>query len=164
MPELNEQNLTPSPMFSGRKVSLFVIALFLIIAAGALFYITKYPNITFKSDLDPREIPYRSQPIEWKKCGDEYLIARESQSDEFDAGTAECGTFDVPANYLTELGNDLPDLSIAVLKSPALDQKNKLGTLFYGLSTAKNCFILRPKSNALDMVQSNHQPLKDAIG
>ena len=37
----------------------------------------------------------------------------------------------MPASYSSEFGRDLPDLSIAVLKSPALDQANKLGTLYF---------------------------------
>jgi pimeloyl-ACP methyl ester carboxylesterase len=57
-------------------------------------------------------------PVDWRNS-------------EFDASAAQCGEFAVPATYSDIIGKDLPDLTIKMLRTPALDQANKLGTLFF---------------------------------
>jgi pimeloyl-ACP methyl ester carboxylesterase len=57
-------------------------------------------------------------PVDWRNS-------------EFDSSAAQCGEFAVPATYSDIIGKDLPDLTIKMLRTPALDQENKLGTLFF---------------------------------
>ena len=74
---------------------------------------------------------YRSQEIKWDACGESMFVPVDWRDSKFDASAAQCGEFAVPATYSQIVGKDLPDLSIKVLRSPALDQENKLGTLFF---------------------------------
>ena len=132
MTELHDQDLEP------RKRS-FVQDLVIWISVGTLlgwgatsafdFYETWSESKQGKTDLDISS--YMSQSVKWNSCDEDMFIPADWQSEEFDSDAAECGTFDVPASYSSEFGRDLPDLTIAVLKSPALDQANKLGTLYF---------------------------------
>jgi pimeloyl-ACP methyl ester carboxylesterase len=74
---------------------------------------------------------YRSQSIDWTSCDESMLVPVDWRNLEFDAGTAQCGEYAVPATYSEIVGKDLPDLTIKMLRTPALDQANKLGTLFF---------------------------------
>jgi pimeloyl-ACP methyl ester carboxylesterase len=131
MSDLKEQDSPLASKVSPERAQAFAIVSILIFVIGAIIFFTKFSDILNTSEVDPREVPYRNQSIEWKMCGDDVLLAEDSQSEDFNAKAAQCGTFEVPANYATELGSDLPDLNIIVLKSPALDQENKFGTLFF---------------------------------
>jgi len=72
-----------------------------------------------------------SQSITWGPCDASMFVSEDYRNDNFDQSAALCGSFDVPASYSLDFGADLPDLNIKVLKTPALDQKNKVGTLFF---------------------------------
>lgn len=83
------------------------------------------------SDADRDIASYRSQVIDWAACDESMFVPVEWRDSEFDASAAQCGEFAVPATYSSTIGKDLADLSIKVLRTPALDQENKLGTLFF---------------------------------
>jgi pimeloyl-ACP methyl ester carboxylesterase len=89
---------------------------------------------------------YRSQEIKWDACGESMFIPVDWRDSKFDASTAQCGEFAVPASYSDSVGKDLPDLSIKVLRTPALDQAHKLGTLFFNPGG--------PGESGIDIVQS----------
>ena len=74
---------------------------------------------------------YRRQHIYWTSCDVSMFVSEDYRNDNFDQSTATCGSFSVPASYSLDYGADLADLEIHVLKSPALDQDNKIGTLFF---------------------------------
>ena len=74
---------------------------------------------------------YRSQSIDWTSCDGSMFVPVDWRDSEFDASAAQCGEFSVPATYSEIVGKDLPDLTIKMLRTPALDQEDKLGTLFF---------------------------------
>jgi pimeloyl-ACP methyl ester carboxylesterase len=74
---------------------------------------------------------YRSQSIDWTSCDESMFVSVDWRNSEFDSSAAQCGEFAVPATYSEIVGKDLPDLTIKMLRAPALDQENKLGTLFF---------------------------------
>jgi len=133
MTELYDQDLEPT---SGSSVKRsLAIALAFVLVAGAAGYGYGYLSpgaeapVTAPADLDLDS--YMTQSVSWESCSEDSLLPTDYQIETFDADSAECGTFTVPASYSSEFGRDLPDLNIAVLKSPALDQANKLGTLYF---------------------------------
>jgi pimeloyl-ACP methyl ester carboxylesterase len=133
MTELYDQGLEPK---SGSSVKRsLAIALAFVLVAGAAGYGYGYLSpgaeapVTAPVDLDRDS--YLTQSVSWESCSEDSLLPDDYQNEDFDADAAQCGSFDVPASYSSEFGRDLPDLNIAVLKSPALDQANKLGTLFF---------------------------------
>ena len=133
MTELYDQDLEPKSSSSVKRS--LAIALAFVLVAGAAGYVYGYLSpgseapVTAPVDLDLDS--YLTQSVTWESCSEDALLPTDYQIETFDADTAECGTFAVPASYSSEFGRDLPDLSIAVLKSPALDQANKLGTLYF---------------------------------
>jgi pimeloyl-ACP methyl ester carboxylesterase len=74
---------------------------------------------------------YREQHIDWTSCDVSMFVSEDYRNENFDQGTAKCGSFSVPASYSLDYGADLADLEIHVLKSPALVQENKIGSLFF---------------------------------
>ena len=128
----------------------------LIIVGAVLAYFAGFYGIFDRdSDADASSDvgSYRSQEIKWTACDTDFLIGSERYSDSFDSQAAQCGTFEVPASYSFEYGSDLPDLTISVLRSPALDQENKLGTLFFNPGG--------PGGSGIEMVQ--WLPIPDEI-
>jgi pimeloyl-ACP methyl ester carboxylesterase len=107
---------------------------FLVIAAGAFGYLFGFygdSNQGAKVDVSRDVASYRSQLIDWTSCDESMFVPVDWRNSEFDSSTAQCGEFAVPATYSEIVGKNLPDLTIKVLRTPALDQENKLGTLFF---------------------------------
>lgn len=133
MTEIYAQDHEPESGTSVRRA--LAIAIAFILVAGAVGYGYGYLSPSSKApaaapaDLDVDS--YLTQSVSWDTCSDDMFISADWQSEEFDSDAAECATFAVPASYSSEFGRDLPDLNIAVLKSPALDQANKIGTLYF---------------------------------
>ena len=133
MTELYDQDLEPKSASSVKRS--LAISLSWILLAGAAGYAYGYLSpfsqapVTAPADLDVDS--YLTQSVTWDSCSEDMFLPIDWQNENFDADVAECGTFGVPASYSSEFGRDLPDLTIAVLKSPALDQANKLGTLYF---------------------------------
>jgi len=74
---------------------------------------------------------FREQEITWDKCASDELVPSDWANEDFDQSAAVCASMKVSASYSSEYGTDLPPLTLRLLKSPALDQANKVGTLFY---------------------------------
>ena len=133
MTELYDQDLEPESGTSVRRA--LAIALAFVLVAGALGYGYGYLSPGSKAPVSaPADLnldTYLAQSVSWESCPEDSFIPADYQNEGFDADAAQCGSFDVPASYSSEFGRDLPDLNIAVLKSPALDQENKIGTLFF---------------------------------
>jgi pimeloyl-ACP methyl ester carboxylesterase len=132
MSEFYDQDLEPEQE-GNLKHWVFWIALILIVA-GAWGYLSGfYGDLNQGSEVaaDRDVSSYRSQAAEWTACDESMFVPADWFSDGFDSGAVECATFTVPASYSNEYGSELPDLTISVLKSPALDQEGKLGTLFF---------------------------------
>lgn len=132
MSEFYDQDLEPEQE-GNLKHWVFWIALILIFA-GAWGYLSGFyggmnqgSEVTADRDISS----YRSQSVEWTACDESMFVPADWFSDSFDSKAAQCGKFEVPASYSSNYGSGLPDLTISVLKSPALDQGNKLGTLFF---------------------------------
>jgi pimeloyl-ACP methyl ester carboxylesterase len=107
---------------------------FLVVAAGAFGYLRVFygdSNQGAKVDVSRDVASYRSQLIDWTSCDESMFVPVDWRNSEFDSSTAQCGEFAVPATYSEIVGKNLPDLTIKVLRTPALDQENKLGTLFF---------------------------------
>jgi len=133
MTELYDQDFEPKSGSSVKRSLAISLAWILLagIAGYAYGYLSPFSQapVTAPADLDVDS--YLTQSVSWESCSEESILPTDWQNENFDADSAECGSFAVPASYSSEFGRDLPDLSIAVLKSPALDQANKLGTLYF---------------------------------
>lgn len=132
MSEFYDQEAEPEEQ-GNRKRWVFWI-LFFVATAGVWgydsgFYGTSNQGADVEASRDVTS--YRSQVIEWAACEDSMFVPVDWRDSEFDASAAQCGEFAVPATYSSIIGRDLADLSIKVLRTPALDQENKLGTLFF---------------------------------
>lgn len=129
----HDQDHEPKSGSSVRRSLAVTLAFVLVAGAAGYGYGYLSPSseapVTAPADLDTKN--YLTQSVSWDSCAEDLLVPTDWQNEFFDADTAECGTFAVPASYSSEFGRDLPDLTIAVLKSPALDQANKLGTLYF---------------------------------
>ncbi len=91
------------------------------------------------------ESSYRAQSITWRTCDASMFVPEDIRNENFNNWTAKRSSFKVPASYSLDYGADLPDLIIKVIKSPALDKKNKLGTLFFSSGG--------PGESGIDLVQ-----------
>jgi pimeloyl-ACP methyl ester carboxylesterase len=112
---------------------LIATGLAFVLVAGAAGYLYGFlsPSYVQQGEADLSVDTYMNQSVNWKSCSDDMFVPADWQNDDFDSDAAQCGTFAVPASYSSQFGRDLPDLTISVLKSPALDQENKLGTLYF---------------------------------
>lgn len=104
-----------------------------LLGLGATFAFDSYESWNEAKERQPdlNVASYMTQSVKWQSCDKDVIDSSEWASKDFDADAAQCASFKVPASYLSEYGRDLPDLTIEVLKSPALDQDNKLGTLYF---------------------------------
>ena len=132
MSEFYDQDLEPEKSHLVRDLVIWIgLGLLLgFLISTALSY---YETWNYEKDTKPnRDVAsYRSQEIDWEACDETMFVPADWRDSKFDADTAECGEFAVPATYSEIIGKDLPDLSIKVIRTPALDQENKLGTLFF---------------------------------
>lgn len=128
-----DQDLEPKSGSSVKRSLAIYLALLLVAGAGgyAYGYLSPDTQAPVAAPPDLNVDSYLTQSVSWDSCAEEMLLPADWQNENFDADSTECGSFTVPASYSSEFGRDLPDLSIAVLKSPALDQANKLGTLYF---------------------------------
>jgi pimeloyl-ACP methyl ester carboxylesterase len=135
MTELYDQDQDLEPESGTSVIRALASALVFILVAGAAGYGYGYLSPSSEAPVSaPADLnvdTYLAQSVSWDSCSEDSFLPTDWQIDTFDADAAECGSFAVPASYSTQFGRDLPDLKIAVLKSPALDQANKLGTLFF---------------------------------
>jgi len=132
MSELNDRELEAEQKDSYRHWVFWF--LLVVIVAGVYGYLSGFygsSNKNAAADTSRDVASYRSQSIDWTSCDESMFIPVDWQDSEFDASSAECGEFSVPATYSEIVGKDLPDLTIKMLRTPALDQENKLGTLFF---------------------------------
>jgi pimeloyl-ACP methyl ester carboxylesterase len=133
MTELHDQDADSNSRRPIRR--LIATGLAFVLAAGAAGYLYGFLSPDVKSpaaapaDLDLDS--YMTQSVKWKSCADDTLLPDDWQIEAFDSEAAQCASFNVPASYSSEYGRDLSDLTIEVLKSPALDQADKLGTLYF---------------------------------
>ena len=116
---------------TGRRVLIGVIVVILLGAVAGFIH-----GFSGGSDSKTTFVPgdvasYRTQVISWDTCDSEMFVPVDWFSSGFAKDAALCSSFVVPASYSPLSGTELPDLTIKVLKSPALDQENKLGTLFF---------------------------------
>ena len=133
MTELYDQDLEPESGTSVRR-TLAVALVFILVAGAASYgygYLSPGSKAPVSAPVDLNLDTYLAQSVTWDSCSKDSFLPADYQNEDFDADAAQCGSFDVPASYSSEFGRDLPDLNIAVLKSPALDQENKVGTLFF---------------------------------
>jgi pimeloyl-ACP methyl ester carboxylesterase len=117
-----------------RPIRRFIaMSLAFILVAGAAGYLYGFlsPSYEQQGKADLSVDSYMTQSVKWKSCKQDVFVPDDWQNKDFDADAAQCASFKVPASYSSEFGRDLPDLAIEVLKSPALDQANKLGTLYF---------------------------------
>ena len=146
MSDFYDQEQDIEPAKSDRRYLRY--ALVLLVASSVWGFTTGFMN-RWNGDKPPADVSeaaYRSQSINWESCAADVLLPSEQRDNNFSADSAVCGTFKVPASYSSKFGRDLPDLTIQVLKSPALDQKNKLGTLFFNPGG--------PGGSGIDVVQN----------
>ena len=115
---------------SKKRILVFVLA-FALLAAASYTYGFMGSKDGMQPAPDLAVDSYRSQSVDWQPCAEDMFLSEDWFSADFVKDSAQCASFAVPASYSKEFGSELPDLSIKVLKSPALDQDNKLGTLFF---------------------------------
>lgn len=132
MSDTYDQDLEPEQ--EGNLKHWFFWALLIVIASGVLGYLlgSYGPSNQVTDTVVSRDVAsYRSQSIDWTSCDEKMFLPIDWRDSEFDASAAQCGEFAVPATYSEIVGKDLPELTIKMLRTPALDQANKLGTLFF---------------------------------
>jgi pimeloyl-ACP methyl ester carboxylesterase len=130
MSENTDYELVTDKPRTKKRILIFVVV-FGLLAAASYTYGFVSPQEGSSSGPDISVDSYRSQTVDWQTCSDEMFVPDDWHSDGFVKESVQCASFDVPASYSKEFGSDLPDLEIMVLKSPALDQDNKVGTLFF---------------------------------
>lgn len=135
MTELYDQDQDLEPESGTSVIRALASALVFILVAGAAGYGYGYLSPRTEAPVsalgDLNLDAYLAQSVSWESCSEDSILPSDYQNDGFDADATQCASFNVPASYSSEFGRDLPDLNIAVLKTPALDQANKLGTLFF---------------------------------
>ena len=131
MTELYDQDLDSDSRRPLRRLIATGLAFVLVAGAAGYLYGFLSPSYVQQGEADLSVDTYMNQSVNWKSCSDDMFVPADWQNDDFDPDAAQCGTFAVPASYSSQFGRDLPDLTISVLKSPALDQENKLGTLYF---------------------------------
>ena len=151
MSEIYDQDLEPEKT-SGLKTWFFWLLGGLLVGCLLLIVgnLIGSGNDGDASDADRSIASYRSQSIDWASCDESMLVPVDWRDSEFDVSAAQCGEFAVPATYSLIVGKDLPDLSIKVLRTPALDQENKLGTLFFNPGG--------PGESGIELIQSLSVP------
>ena len=132
MTELYDQDAEPKKSSFVRDLVIW-LSVGALLGWGAVFAFDSYEtwNEAKERQPDVNIASYMTQSVKWKSCDEDKFVPDDWQNKDFDSDAAKCASFKVPASYLSEYGSDLPDLSIEVLKSPALDQENKLGTLYF---------------------------------
>ena len=132
MTELYDQDAEPEKSRYVRDLVIW-LSVGALLGWGAVFAFDSYEtwNEAKERQPDVNIASYMTQSVKWKSCDQDTFVPDDWQNKDFDSDAAKCASFKVPASYLSEYGSDLPDLSIEVLKSPALDQQNKLGTLYF---------------------------------
>lgn len=132
MSEFYDQDLEPEKSRLVRDLVLWIgfgLLLGFLLSTAHSYYEDWNAEKATRPDRDVAS--YRSQQIDWATCDETMFVPVDWRDSKFEADPAECGEFAVPATYSETIGKDLPDLSIKVIRSPALDQENKLGTLFF---------------------------------
>ena len=131
MTELYNQDADSNSRRPLRRLIAMSLAFVLVAGTAGFLYGYLSPKQSGQVVANLGEGSYRSQKIDWQPCSEEMFVPDDWHSEGFNKKAAECASFKVPASYSSEYGSDLADLTIAVLKSPALDQANKLGTLYF---------------------------------
>lgn len=132
MPEFYDQDLEPEKGSYLKSLAIWLglgALLGFLLATAHSFYEDWSAEKATKPNRDVSS--YRLQSIDWTSCDESMFVPVDWRDSKFDAGAAQCGEFAVPATYSEIIGKDLPDLTIKMLRTPALDQENKLGTLFF---------------------------------
>jgi hypothetical protein len=124
MSENTNYELDANKPRSKKRILVFILAFALLAAASYTYgFVGSKDGTQPKPDL--ADGSFRSQSVEWQPCAEDMFVPEDWFSADFSKDAAHCASFAVPASYSTEFGSDLPDLSIKVMKSPALDQDNK---------------------------------------
>jgi pimeloyl-ACP methyl ester carboxylesterase len=132
MSEFYDQDLEPEQGSSLKSLAIWIgvgALLGFLLSTAYSYYEDWNAERATKPNRDVSS--FRSQTIDWTSCDESMFVPVDWRDSEFDASAAQCGEFAVPATYSEIIGKDLPDLTIKMLRTPALDQENKLGTLFF---------------------------------
>ena len=116
-----------------RRISMRVaVMLFAVVGLVAYFF---YPTSSSSPSAPPvkpvDDSSFRTQSVEWAPCAEDLFMDKDQFDPNFVKADVVCATIKVPASYDQNYGKDLAPINVEVMKQPAKDQANKLGSLFF---------------------------------